>query len=708
MTTPDPHRQPSGVNQHQPKYRRRQRVINSCFECRKRKMRCSKTYPCYNCSRFSRNCVFIAFHDPEVRASMQGAKSDGSNEDDDVRLYFPQAQTGGASPATGSGHTPEPDPEQMFDSLYDADAEDDLMDLGLQIGRLCISERIGGLFRPGFGEMLDDLLAQKDGHLPDRPAAGYSGNIAAPIQDIPILPEPSSDLLLPFSQPTTIIPIYSILTSTELDTLYHQYFKAVDPLAHVVHKPTFDRQFCRVFLGQGQMMTATKSFTALILSMGFAAAVSLTQSQCQVQLQSTKVALVEKLKSAAEKALVTAQHMKSLKLETLQAFTIYLVPQVGGQISRAQSSLVGALIRLALCAGLHHDASSSDTSPLECHIRGLLWHQICFLDLHTAEAQGPQPMIHDSDYDTPLPLNVDDLAFERFTSPPPSDGWTDTTFSLMRYEINDIHKLIFRERIALSKRTKDLPTVQAQVESRIQAIVQKYLDKFDDRIPLQRCAKLAGTSLLSRCLPMLLQIYLKFDDKSEAQYDIQSAVLARSLDMMEASATLETATDLVPWAWFAPTYQQYHGILLPLVWLYLDPNMPQAARASAMIDHVFGTCYGIARQQRCADILRMLASECTAFMKLRKVKHMSAGSSRSSEASPPNIEAAFEDFRQSQQQVDHNQASAGVGKQANMDQQSLEDLVAGFGETPMTMDEWWSMPDQLDFTDPLFNFQEGA
>lgn len=152
--------------------------------------------------------------------------------------------------------------------------------------------------------------------------------MAAPVQNIqstnPI--EPSFDLLLsPWSQPSTILSLGSVLTRTELDMLYHQYFKAVDPLAHLIHKPTFDRQFCRVFLGHGPTKTATKSFTALVFSMCFAAAVSLSQSQPQVQFQTTKAALVDKLKVATERALVAAQHMKSVKLETLQAFTIYLV-----------------------------------------------------------------------------------------------------------------------------------------------------------------------------------------------------------------------------------------------------------------------------------------------------------------------------------------------------------------------------------------------
>ncbi|KAL8939580.1 MAG: hypothetical protein Q9216_003282 [Gyalolechia sp. 2 TL-2023] len=634
-------------------------------------MRCSKTYPCFNCSRFGRHCLFIAAQDSQ--ASVVRSKSDASvarsqkSDDDDARLYFPPANSTGASPTVSDGQVPNPVAEQMYDSLFDADAEDDLMDLGLQIGRLSISERIGGLFKPGFGEHLDNILAQRNAYVPERSATGHSGNMVAPIQNMQssIQVEPSFDLLLPLAQTNPGVSVDAVLNRTELDLLYHQYYKAVDPLAHIVHKPTFDRQFCQSFLGQTPTKSATKSFTALVMAMCFAAA---------------GLVLIKPLQ----------------------------IPQCCGEISRAQSSLVGALIRLAQCAGLHRDPSGSDISPLEGHIRGLLWYQICFLDLHVAEAQGPQPMIHDSDCDTPLPLNVDDLTFEVSTLPAPSTGWTDATLSLMRYEINDIHKMIFRERIALSKRTTDLPTVQAEIEARIQSVTQKYLERFDDKIPIQRCAKLAGTSLLSRCLPMMLQIYVDIEDTGEAQKEIQSTMLARSLDMMEASATLETAIDLLPWAWYAPTYQQYHSIMLPLAWLYLDPDMPQAARASAMIDHVFGTCYGVSRQQRCADILRMLASECSAFMKLRKVKHMSSGSSRPNTTSPPNIEAAFEDVRQSQQ-LDLNQALTDFSSQSDgVNQQPLQDLTAGYVGAPMTMDEWWSLPDQVDFSEPLLDFRQGA
>lgn len=43
-----------------PRIRRRNRMITSCLECRRRKLKCNKSHPCTNCVKFARDCVFLA------------------------------------------------------------------------------------------------------------------------------------------------------------------------------------------------------------------------------------------------------------------------------------------------------------------------------------------------------------------------------------------------------------------------------------------------------------------------------------------------------------------------------------------------------------------------------------------------------------------------------------------------------------------------
>lgn len=50
----------SSINTTQSRVRRRNRIIASCLECRRRKLKCDRTAPCANCSRNARDCRYLA------------------------------------------------------------------------------------------------------------------------------------------------------------------------------------------------------------------------------------------------------------------------------------------------------------------------------------------------------------------------------------------------------------------------------------------------------------------------------------------------------------------------------------------------------------------------------------------------------------------------------------------------------------------------
>ena len=137
--------------------------------------------------------------------------------------------------------------------------------------------------------------------------------------------EPSPAFLTTASQPFLPQPGLELPSRNELNVLYRQYWCAVDPLAHVIHKPTFEGE-CRKFLLHGQVIDAAPaSFKALLLAMCLAAAVSLPLVQAKEVLGVAQQTLVGRLKIATEKALRDANFMSSVNIQTLQAFTIYLV-----------------------------------------------------------------------------------------------------------------------------------------------------------------------------------------------------------------------------------------------------------------------------------------------------------------------------------------------------------------------------------------------
>ena len=141
-----------------------------------------------------------------------------------------------------------------------------------------------------------------------------------------ILPlEPSPGFLTTAARAYLPQPGPELPSRNELKILCWAYWSAVDPLAHVVHRPSFDEEFGKYMVNGHVVDAAPVSFKALLLAMCLAAAVSLPSVQ-QKELSGTHIqSVVGNLKLATEKALADANFMNTSDVQTLQAFTIYLV-----------------------------------------------------------------------------------------------------------------------------------------------------------------------------------------------------------------------------------------------------------------------------------------------------------------------------------------------------------------------------------------------
>lgn len=152
------------------KIRRRNRLINSCFECRRRKLKCDKDHPCLNCSKANRECIFIGPANDAASKSrltaikervgtlerlleldiLRGAGRDVPPQDYECTTTEDGNGVAGQEPDDEKGL--EPTPWALSDAAYDDDADDDICDLGVKVGKMQVTERIGGYFRPRIAE----------------------------------------------------------------------------------------------------------------------------------------------------------------------------------------------------------------------------------------------------------------------------------------------------------------------------------------------------------------------------------------------------------------------------------------------------------------------------------------------------------------------------------------------------------------------------
>ena len=169
----------SAGGSNQSRVRRRNRLITSCLECRRRKLKCDRSSPCSNCLKHGRTCLFIAgamdataqnkiaemkekvgslerVLEKDIArklAEAEGVKGASSSGEHDSQAHAngPAGETDNVVEDEADGDDDlEASPLSTTDAAYEENPDDDLVDLGIQLGKLRVTDRIGGLFRPKF------------------------------------------------------------------------------------------------------------------------------------------------------------------------------------------------------------------------------------------------------------------------------------------------------------------------------------------------------------------------------------------------------------------------------------------------------------------------------------------------------------------------------------------------------------------------------
>ncbi|KAK1726747.1 fungal-specific transcription factor domain-containing protein [Colletotrichum acutatum] len=668
--------------------RRRMRMITSCLECRRRKLKCNKSQPCVNCMKFSRDCVYLS---PKLDEASQLRLTEikekvGSLErqlERDVAKTSRAAQqqailADDVEDDFAEERDLEPTDMTALDVTYeeDADGTDDLIDLGVQVGRMRITERIGGLSRPRIAEEISagisgpggppggpppggpmggpmggmgGMMAMMGGRGmggagrggPPRggPPPGYPGFGGPPpgMDAMSVVSGSSGDSIPDFLRPgESYIPPSSgfffghtpealsldrrLPQKEAADRLTQQYFAAVHPIARCVHRPSFEAEYVNFWDEVYSNIEPRASTQAVMFAAWFSAAVSMDDPTVRTLFGVTKANLIDRMKTETERALGKANFLRTTRVETMQAFIMYMLPLCRAEVSRAHSVLVGAAVRMAECMGLHRDGETYGLNPLDTHVRRLIWHQLCFLDIRTCEAQGPRPAIRREDYDTKLPLNCEEEDFYAAGPPPePADVWTSSLLSAIRTECNEMMRVIWLDRRRLETRKTTLTAVLQKIENFRRRMVEKYEHLLDGEIPIQRYAKLVMNLLLYRLHVMILHPY-HANANSPMTHRLNNLLVTSGIMIIEISIQLENDPQFRDWAWYLGAYQQFQIALLLATEIYYRPQNREADRIWACLDYVFGTDRTLPPEMKGLQILGEIMSKMATYQGMRKMR----------------------------------------------------------------------------------------
>lgn len=277
---------------------------------------------------------------------------------------------------------------------------------------------------------------------------------------------------------------------------------------------------------------------------------------------------------------------------------------------------------MAECMGLHRDGQTYGLNPLDTHVRRLIWHQLCFLDIRTCEAQGPRPSIRRDDYDTMLPLNCEDehlIPAEGASAPRAQQSWTSMTLPLIRFEINEMMRIIWIDRRKLETRRITLTAVLSKIETFRKSMIAKYDALLNDNVPAQRYARLVMNLLLYRLHAMVLPMFhAQSSPGAQLPPRLIRVLVTAGIMIVEIGIQLETDALYRPWTWYRGAYQQYQIAFLLAAELYRNPDNADADRVWGCLDYVFNTDRSLPRASKTLQILGEVVAKTAAYARLRK------------------------------------------------------------------------------------------
>jgi hypothetical protein len=110
-----------------------------------------------------------------------------------------------------------------------------------------------------------------------------------------------------------------------VDRIIAHYWEAVHVIARAVHRPTFMRQYDKFWLSIDANMEPRTSFQAVLFAAMLSSAISMSEAKILTEFGVHKESLVDNFRQGTEAALARANFLRTTRLETLQAFVMYLV-----------------------------------------------------------------------------------------------------------------------------------------------------------------------------------------------------------------------------------------------------------------------------------------------------------------------------------------------------------------------------------------------
>ncbi|KAK1992456.1 fungal-specific transcription factor domain-containing protein [Colletotrichum falcatum] len=395
---------------------KRSRVLLSCGPCRASKLGCDRASPCGQCLKKSRpeGCVY-APRPPEKGRPAKGMAARLKRLEGMVRTMMDDGGGGAyalSSAAAGSR------PEEVG--------------VAQPGGQLVRGERastyVGATHFMAVLEDIEDMKSYlEEAELDEDESPGSSSELEAPdlVFSSGNTPRSREDLM-------RLIPDRKIV-----DRLVMRYFSSHSPSQHIVHRPTFVKQYARFWTDPSGAPIHWLALLFMIMSIGVFHSTVMASHELAFDSPQPPMVRFKIFRAAAAWCLVWGRYTQP-SIATIPPLILYVESEFA--ISRAAQTncyvLSSVLLRLLLKMGLHRDPDRlAGISPFEGEMRRRIWNMAAQLDLLVSFHMGLPSMLGGIDSDCGLPRNLvdEDFGEDSAALPPPRPA---TDYTEMTYPIN--------------------------------------------------------------------------------------------------------------------------------------------------------------------------------------------------------------------------------------------------------------------------------
>jgi hypothetical protein len=352
------------------------------------------------------------------------------------------------------------------------------------------------------------------------------------------------------------------------------YFASFAPLFHILHDPTFYRQYSQFEADPTSVSLSWLALLFAVLSTAMTACDADTSFLSELTRQATlsdKIRdLSERYRAATLRCLHMDNYMWRHNVTTLQALIILIY---GINHSHGQSwTLLGTTYHLSLSIGCHVDPSLFNLSLVESEERRRCWAGLNMLcTLQNSSLRNIAPHYNDVQYSVQLPADVDDMDLElpenRVMSNP--GHATQMSYLLLKFRLYRIGSEICQKVLS---NTRTDPQVIADLDETLVRQRRSWLDIYlrhshDHPLPIHHKIHLEVLHSFSHQLTLLLhRPILVGDSTNSTLYE-----KARSRSFESAHVILKIHTSLYemdefqPFAWYNRGLGSFHAFHAAIV-----------------------------------------------------------------------------------------------------------------------------------------------